>query len=222
MRVLRIGCETDVPLQRLLSFLGALYARRPDLDSEVTHMRAAEQLRRLRSGELDLGLIHRVRGASRIALEPVFPGEPLAALLPTGHRLSARRAVGLGDLRDEVLLLPPRAAHPVLHDRLMELIQDSGCRIREVRVTGGEDPRDLLLAVAEGRGVTLRQASALQGVGEFATVVTRHALEPSCSMPDTAVAWLADAPPGGAALLADLRGIARDLHNATERPDERG
>ena len=51
-----MGCAPDVPLQRLQGFLGLLYSRHGDVD--VTHLPSAVQLRELREGELDLGVVH--------------------------------------------------------------------------------------------------------------------------------------------------------------------
>jgi hypothetical protein len=136
---LRIGCVPDLPLQRLLSFLGLLYEREHALQVEVLRLRSAEQLRRVRGGELDLALVHDTGPHASIDAEPVFPGEQLAAFVAPDHRLAAAPAVGPDGLRDEVLLLFPRAADPALHDRLVAMVMSNGHGPRRVREIGARD-----------------------------------------------------------------------------------
>jgi LysR substrate binding domain len=218
VRDLRIGCVPDLPVQRLLSFLGALYACDQGLDAETVHLGSGDLLRRLRIGELDLCLTPCARDRREIELEPLFPGELLAAFLPAGHRLGDRPILAPGDLKGEILLIAPPADDPALHGQLMALLDGAGYRFRGVRETGGAHRRDVLLAVAEGRGITLGQASALRTVGELGTLVTCHLMEPPQRMPDTAVAWLARPTSRVGPLLACIRDVARDLYGSTAAP----
>jgi DNA-binding transcriptional LysR family regulator len=223
---LRCGCLPDLPLQRLQSFLGALYEREPARQIEVTHLGTIDQLRCLHLGELDLGIIHHAREHGQIEMDPLFPGEPLAAFLPMGHRLAARQSLGPEDLRNEILLVSPRAANPALRDRVMALIEGAGFQFRGVRETWGMDSRDLLLAVAEGLGITLAAYSTPAAAGELGAVVARRRLDPPASMPDTMLAWRTDPPPGLGEELAVARAVGRDLFVesgtlAEEAPKER-
>jgi LysR family transcriptional regulator, benzoate and cis,cis-muconate-responsive activator of ben and cat genes len=217
---LRVGWVPDLALQRLQAFLGPLYQRAPDLDVEVTHLRTAEQLSRLRFGELDLGIVHDTGAVADIESRPLFPGERIAAFLPVGHRLASRAALGPDELVCERLLVSPRAADPALADRLDALLAGEGYRFGGVRELRGEDARDALFAVAEGRGVTLGPASTMRVVGEAATIVSRHALQPPLWMPDTAIAWRMGPSPQLATALAAAREVARDLHGRSAPPTE--
>lgn len=58
---LRIGCVHDLPLERLLRFLAALKEHDSTVQPRVTHLPSVEQVRRLRRGELDLGVFHDAR-----------------------------------------------------------------------------------------------------------------------------------------------------------------
>jgi hypothetical protein len=206
---LHVGCVPDLPLQRLQSFLGALHAHAPRLCSEVTHLSSVEQLERLRAGALDLAVVHDARDGEAIETQPLFAGESMAAFLPTGHRLAGRPTLGPDDLRDEVLLTSPRAADPVLHDRIAATLDSAGYRFGAVHETNGSDLRDVLLAVAEGRGIALGSLSGARVVGELGAVLIRRALEPAQWMPETRIAWSA-----GAALtegVAAARAAARRL-----------
>jgi DNA-binding transcriptional LysR family regulator len=199
-------------MQALLSFTGGLYARKPDIDVEVAHLGAAEQVRRVLAGHLDLGLTHLPDADPGIEVEPVFRGEDLVAVLPLGHRLNATPAVGPCDLRGEVLLLRPRSTHPTLHDRLIELLEAAGYSFDEVRESVGTDLRDVLFAVAEARGVTLAPASALHGAAELGAMVTVHPLRPPVSFPDTVLIWRErDVSAELAEVVHVAREIAREL-----------
>jgi hypothetical protein len=94
----------------------------------------------------------------------------------------------------------------------METIRGAGIDFRAVREYGEHDPRDVLLAVAEGRGVTLAPLSTMKVDGELATVLERVALEPVLRMPDTLLAWRSDPRHGVARLIDAARAAARELH----------
>jgi LysR family transcriptional regulator, benzoate and cis,cis-muconate-responsive activator of ben and cat genes len=207
---IRLGCIPELPLQRLLSFLGALYEQEPGLQADVEHLHAADQVRRLHHGEIDLGIVH---GANDDALEAetVFPGEPLTVFLPIGHDLGSQPAVTLDNLAPEPLLVPPQATDPVLHDWLVSLAGRNGYGLGKVRETGTGHARDVLLAVADGRGFALGPRSTLRAVGEMDTVLVGRPLEPAVLLPDTVAVWRANPPPEQGAVVAAVRAATRRL-----------
>jgi len=208
--VLLIGCVPDLPLQRLRGLLGALNARNGDAGAEVVHLRTPEQLARLASGELDAAVIQHRRDVPGVAMQPLFSPERLCAFVPVGHRLARPSSVAAGELEHETLLVAPRAIDPPLHDRLMAALDTAGFRFRAVREVGGGHPRDILLAVAEHRGVAIAAASTLEVVGGTGTIVARAEIAPRLPGPDTLIAWRADDEPR----LGELIAVARELHDA--------
>lgn len=208
--VLRIGCVPDLPLQRLQGLLGALYARDGHTGAEVVHLRSREQLSRLVAGELDAAVIHHRREVPGVDMQPLFQGERLCAFVAVGHPLVRSSPLAPGDFEHETLLVAPRAIDPPLYDRLLATLDAAGGRVRSVREAGGGDPRDVLLAVAEGRGVSLAPASTLDVIGGADTIVTRCEIEPALPGPDTVIAWRTDAQPR----LEELIAVARELHGA--------
>jgi DNA-binding transcriptional LysR family regulator len=208
---LRIGCVPNLPIEHLLRFLDMVRRRRPDLPTEVIHIPATEQLRRLRDAELDVGVFHDIGGLDGLELEPLFPGEPVAAFLAPRHRLAAKDVLGPADLRDEPVVLFPRATNPLLHERLLHRIDEAGYRLDELEEAGGPDTRDLLLAIAEGRGVALLPFSFLEAL-EARALVVRRPLEPSVAWPDTVVAMRSDPPEQLRTVLEEIHAIARELH----------
>ncbi len=209
---LRIGCVAELALQQVQSFVGALYASDPHLEIELRHLPSAAQVRALQSGELDLGLLYGTCDLDGIEAVPIFPGERLAAIVPIGHRLSQRPAVMPRDLRQEELLTVPRRIDPAVHDALIARVRDAGHEFRRVREWGGGDPRDVLMAVAQGTGVALAPAPLLDTVGELATIVTSRPIDPPVRMAAIVLAWRAPANATLSPLLGVARAAARELH----------
>jgi DNA-binding transcriptional LysR family regulator len=210
---LRIACVPHLPIERLLAFLEALRARSPGLRPQVTHVTSGEQVTRLRSGELDVGIFNDAGEEEGLEEEPLFPGERLVAFLPTGHSLTERPVLGPAELEQEVLVVFPQSASLAAHDRWLALLERSGYRFAGIREAGGTHPRDLLLAVAERRGVILAPAS-LADVTGAGGLVARRELDPPVTLANTVVAWRADPPDRLTEVLAVVRQIARELRNA--------
>jgi DNA-binding transcriptional LysR family regulator len=185
---LRIGCVPYLPIQQLIAFLRGLQEHDSGLSTQVTHLIAAEQLRRLRDGELDLGIFSQAEEYGDLDLEPLAVGEPLVAYLSPEHSLTAKRVVRPRDLVEQELLMFPCTMDPPLYDRLLSLLERSGYRFRSIREGAGENWRDLLVAVARGLGVAVLPRS-LQASSEAGESVASRPLEPQLVMPDTAVAW---------------------------------
>jgi DNA-binding transcriptional LysR family regulator len=207
---LRIGCVPQLPMERLHRFLGALCETTRDCDPEVTHLPSLDQVRRLQRGDLDLGIFPHARHSGDVETEPLFAGEPLVALLSTGHRLATKPVLGPADLRQEVLATFPRDVNPALYDDLLSLIQDAGYGFRSVRPVGGSNRRDLMVAAALGLGVAIGPFSSWE-IGEAAPTVVRRPLDPPLLMPDTVLAWRAAPPRQLGAVLVAARDIAREL-----------
>jgi hypothetical protein len=211
---LRIGCVAELALQQVQSFVGALYAFDPHLETELRHLPSAAQVPALRAGALDLGLLYCTGDLAGIRAVPIFPGERLAAIVPIGHRLAQRAVLTPGDLREEELLTVPRRVDPAVHDALIARVRESGHEFRRVREWGAGDPRDVLMAVAHGNGVALAPAPLLDTVGELATIVTSCPTDPPVQMPTTMLAWRASPSATVIPLLEVARAAARELHGA--------
>jgi hypothetical protein len=211
---MRIGCTPYLGAQRLQAFLGACYAHAQDLDVEVFHLTSAVQRRRLRRDELDLGLIdpHDVDADRGVETQPLFPGDQLALFLPIQHSLAAYERLDPRAVAAQTLLTRPRAMDPDFHETLMSRIARAGYRFAEVRERGGADPRDVLFAVAEGRGVTIGPLSLRMAAGDIGALVCARPLHPPQAMPDTRVAWRADPSARLRHRLAVIRPLAAGLH----------
>jgi DNA-binding transcriptional LysR family regulator len=211
--LLRIGCVHDLPLGRLLRFLAALTEHDPTVQPGVTHLPSVEQVRRLRRGELDLGVFHDGREHADIETEPLFAGEPMVVLLASDHPLAAKQVLGPGDLRDELVVTFSRDADPPLHDRVLAAIDAAGYRFRGVYEAAGADARDLVPAAAQNMGVAFAPSSVMS-VDERGAGVARRLLDPAPSMPETVVAWHAKPQRWPTAVLDNIRAVGRKLANS--------
>jgi DNA-binding transcriptional LysR family regulator len=207
---LRFGCSLNFPLELMQRLLEALQERAPALQVEVAHLRGLEQVSRLRSGELDVGIFPYAQDHEGIETESLFAGEPMAAFLPPDHRLTDKDILGPEDLLQEVLVTFPRELNPALHEWLIGQLQGAGYRFANVREASGADPRDSMLAVVEGFGVVLGTMRFAE-VGEARNLVERRQLDPPLAMPDIVVAWRANPPAHLREALDALRDAASSL-----------
>jgi DNA-binding transcriptional LysR family regulator len=211
----RIGCVADLPLASLQRFLEGLHRRDPSLRPEVMHLVTVEQLRRLRAGELELGILYYVEDLELdgIEVEPLFEGTEMVALVPERHPAAAQERVGPDDLAGEDLVIFPRAVNPALHDWLVERIAEAGYRFRGVHDASGREPRDVVLAVAEGAGVALVPVvfeDAQAGGGGL----VRRPLEAPIAMPPIVVGSHADPPEPLRPFIELARAVAGELRAA--------
>jgi DNA-binding transcriptional LysR family regulator len=216
---LSVGCLPHLRLQQLQAFLGALYARTPDLDAEVFHLSSSEQYRRLHNAELELALLDVPASGDEVRTRPLYPGDPLAVFLPLHHPLAACERLGAGALAGRRLLTSPNACDPAFHALLMSHVGEYG--FGAVLQRGGHDVRDLLFAVAEGQGLTIAPKSLHRVFGDVGSLLTTRPLDPPRSMPDTLLAWRADPPAHLRGVVATAQEEARRLRAAADVRSER-
>ncbi len=166
--------------------LAALAERLPELVVETQVLATPAILAGVADGSLDAGIVRCAPTGE------VLRREPQGVLLHPNHPLAAREAIGVGELRDQLILIHPRAENPGHYDALLALL-DFTPRLLERRVTF-----DLALTpVAEGRGVMIAGVSAR---------VPSLAWRPLAPETTLDVHLLADGPFADAAL-----GVAREL-----------
>ena len=78
--------------------------------------------------------------------------EPVAAVLPVGHRLAGAESLALGDLAGEPWVLTARSTWPPWHRKYDRDFAAAGFEPRVVQ--RGTSPQNLLALVAAGIGVT--------------------------------------------------------------------
>jgi DNA-binding transcriptional LysR family regulator len=207
---LRVACNFQFPVDLMQRLLEAWLGRAPGLQVDVVHLRALEQVSRLRADELDLAIVHHAQDHDEIETETLFAGEPLAAFLPLGHPLAEKDVLRAGDLSQETLVTFPRVLNPALYAWILRQLQDGGYRFAELWEASGVDSRDLVLPVANGRGILVAPIGVAEGA-RARHLVERRPLDPPLAMPDTVVAWRASPSAHVLEALDALRDAARSL-----------
>ena len=167
---LRLGFVSAVLSPELVEVLRSFRERHPEVQLLMQDLPPAEQLAALRQGTLDGGFIglppsERTPGIQMLP----WREESLAAFVPFGHPLAARRQIDLRALAGEALVAVSSEAAPAFAAYLLEVCGEAGFRPRIVL----ESPRAQAVAVmvAAGTGIALLPASLSRVVGDAAAVI---------------------------------------------------
>jgi DNA-binding transcriptional LysR family regulator len=213
---LKIGCLLWLPTVRLQHFIAELKKRDQSLRTEVTHLLGRDQVERLRSGQLDLGVLWHPEDYPELEYSPLFPGGAIGVALPSEHRLANKEVLTPDDLATETLIMFPRSSNPAFFEKLEAMLHGAGYTFSGVHETS-TDPRDMLLAVEGGLGVALTP-TFVEELGEGRSLVYRP-LDPEILLPDLIVAWRANAPRRLRSLLTAVRESAAVLYEAAGKAD---
>ncbi len=147
---LRIAFLSSVANHLLPPVVRGLGEQAPELAINTEELPIAQLVTRLREGTLDAGLSRPPLVDDLVAEEIMC--EPVAAVLPTGHRLADAEALTLADLAGESWVLTARSTWPPWHRKYDRDFAAAGYEPRVVQ--RGTSPQNLLALVAAGVGVT--------------------------------------------------------------------
>ncbi|MDR3402617.1 MAG: LysR substrate-binding domain-containing protein [Chthoniobacter sp.] len=167
---LRLGFVSAVLSPELVEVLRSFRERHPEVQLLMQDLPPAEQLAALRRGTLDGGFIGLPPGERTPGIQMLpWRQEALAAFVPFGHPLAARRQIDLRALTGEALVAVSSEAAPAFAAWLRAVCGQAGFRPRIVL----ESPRARAVAVmvAAGTGIALLPASLSRVVGDAAAVV---------------------------------------------------
>lgn len=180
---LAIGMVGSAVRHPLPTIIRAFRARYPAVTLSFHVLPTTTQVERLRAATLDLGLLRPPLPGAADDLELVsISREPLVAVLPSDHRLAARRRLAVAALADEPFVLFPRALGPGLYDEITALCRRGGFT-PEPAQEAVQMPTIVGL-VAAGCGVSIVPGSAAQPRPEVVFVP----LSPSVRLVDLAIA----------------------------------
>jgi DNA-binding transcriptional LysR family regulator len=139
---------------------------RPGVELELRERPTVDQLRAVRAGVADVGLVRPpIDDDDELLVQSVLRERTVAAL-PAGHRLAALSRVPLRRLAAEPLVLFPRDQAPGFHDLLIDSLAGAGAAPRVIQYA--PEMLTIIGLVAAGTGVSLVPASvnrlALDGV----------------------------------------------------------
>jgi DNA-binding transcriptional LysR family regulator len=139
---------------------------RPGVEIELRERSTIDQLRAVRAGVVDVGLVRPpIEDDDELRVQTVLRERTVAAL-PSAHELAALRRIPLHRLAAEPLVLFPREQAPGYHDLLIGAL--AGARAGPRVIQYAPEMLTIIGLVAAGMGVSLAPASvsrlALEGV----------------------------------------------------------
>jgi DNA-binding transcriptional LysR family regulator len=203
-----IGFETGTAYFGLLqTIVSAFRHREPRITVRLAPMSSAEQWDALHTGQIALGYGFYPPADGSLAFLEVVQ-DHLGVVLPTGHRLAASTKLTLADLRDERVLLQPRAQYPRLHDDIV-----TAARLRGITLdvaAGDIDLEALLTHVACGDAITFLPRR-IQGILDHGPAVWRPVADLDVQASDV-VMWRPD--DAETPLMRPLLAIVRETRDA--------
>jgi DNA-binding transcriptional LysR family regulator len=157
----------------------------PNLTYRLHELGSPEQMEQLRGGSLDVGFVRPLVADDVLVFEPVWR-ERFVIALPDDHRLAAREAVDLAELKDERFVVLPRGNAPVLSDVSLSICLSYGFSPRIVEE--GNSPAALVM-VSMGHCVALIPESIQDA--PFKGIAYRPLIRPTPQV-DLAVAYRRD------------------------------
>ena len=153
---LRIGIASSIANSMLPDLLRQFRHRYPDVDLDLHHLTAEQQLKALGDRQLDIGfevVPDEVLQSDIFHCIPVVT-ESLVVVLPTEHILAKKQTIDLLDLADEPLLLPSIQAFP-FYETFIQHCQQAGFQPNLVKTTTATWMLTLLSLVAAGIGLAI-------------------------------------------------------------------
>ncbi|MEU7581101.1 LysR family transcriptional regulator [Streptomyces sp. NPDC041068] len=223
--LLRAALPPDIAGETVAEILAEFQRRHEGVELELHELPTAEQLARLASHDLDVGLIHHPCDVTGLGLGPVLRRE-LGVLLPREAPAAALAEVPLTALRDHDLILFPRANAPALHDDLLTTCARNGYTPAAIRHGQGTSFIRGLIRSAGSVAFRPREARPADAAGDDPDIVWRPlagaplALRSSVAWPqgrsDAAVTAFAEATTHAmwktAAVTTDVPANSRPVH----------
>jgi len=157
MAALQVAVPPDTTPAMLATMVGRFAAAHPQTRLELREATTDDQIRDLRRGELDIGVVRHPCDTVGLTCGAKMR-RPLGVLLPGTHRLASRRTIELADLNGSPLVVFPRAMAPGLYDHLLAVCRDHGFMPGTIR--HARNPNFVQGLVLAGLGVHLNEQPA--------------------------------------------------------------
>ena len=150
---LTIGLVSSALLEVLPHALRALRAAAPGVQVVLREMSNAEQAEALRTGEIDVGLMHTPVAVSGRMRERLLLRERLVAAVPADFPVAADGCVGLVDIARTGLVIFPERQLPAFYAGVLDAIRQAG--LAAPMVQEANRTLTVLACVAGGCGLAL-------------------------------------------------------------------
>ena len=153
---LRLGVVTPATSPQLASVLRQFHQRFPGVQLALFDLTSIEQLRRLRAGELDMGLLR--PPVNFPELEWKFAEEsPQVLAAPTGHRLLNKRQLEWKDFDGEKLVMIQPGQQHGYYDAFLAACANAGAKVHAAQYA--HDIQSKMWLISAGFGVAPTTAS---------------------------------------------------------------
>jgi DNA-binding transcriptional LysR family regulator len=205
---LRVGFGYWTDLTKVCVAVKRFHQTQAAVRVELYSMNVPDQVAALRQGRIDAGLLRPPVTDPTLDSEFLF-SEPFVVAMSKKHRLAKRKRVPIVALKDEPIIMGPRATLPFFFDLTLKLFHDAGF-VPNVHHEV-DYPTMVLGLVGSGLGISLVPTS-IRKIQSAGTVFVP--LLPSSPILETAVAWRRNgAPP----TLNDFLQILRDVASSARR-----
>ncbi|MBB6144506.1 DNA-binding transcriptional LysR family regulator [Silvibacterium bohemicum] len=151
-----VGFNSTAGIQLIPEIVKTFRTRYPDVDIRMREMGMDAQLAALRSGEIDVAITYALPDEEFCTRQ--LPPEPLLIALNSHHPMADREVISLGELTDDVLIVPARYVAATLSNAILALCENAGFTPRYIQeITTWPSALGL---VAFGYGVLLIPATA--------------------------------------------------------------
>jgi len=202
---IRLGFMSAASFNVIPDAMARFRSAYPDVEVLLSELNSDEGLEAVRTGQLDLCLLHPPRTVDpALNIETIWL-EPLVVVLPPKHRLADLQRISLRRLKSEPWVFWQREFASRLYDEVIAACAAAGFEPRVAQRT--RRATTTISMVASGIGVALLPITAARlGIGG---AIYRHLRPPGIAVP-VAFAWRQDrAEPLWANLMAVVRDSAR-------------
>src|SRR5262249_44782314 len=184
---IRIGFVTVAAIAVIPNATARFRSAYPDVEVLLQDIQSDEGLEAVRTGQLDLCLLHPPRIVDpALNIETIWL-EPLVAVLPPKHPLADKQRISLQRLRSEQWVISPREIATRLYDEIIAACAAAGFEPRVAQRT--MQSTTIISMVASGIGVALLPISSARLA--FGGAVYRELRPPRITIP-VAFAWRRD------------------------------
>jgi DNA-binding transcriptional LysR family regulator len=155
---IRVGFVSSVLPWYLPMLARQLRLRFPGIELELKDMPTPEQIRALRAGELDFGIVRLPVDATQIVARALFD-EPFVVAVPEEHPFADRERLNARDLAGQPCFVLARRFAPGFHDELLLAFAQRGVSLQIDRTFG--EFTSMAALVGAGLGVGLIPQLAL-------------------------------------------------------------
>jgi LysR family hydrogen peroxide-inducible transcriptional activator len=186
---LRIGAIYTIGPYLLPRLVPLLRARAPKMPLMIQENFTHKLIETLKSGELDVAVLALPVEEPGLVAQPVYD-EMFRALVPAGHPWAKLKAVEVGRLLDEQLLMLGRGN--CFRDQVLDLCTRAGAG--GPQVLEGSSLETIRLMVASGVGVTVMPASAVDGLPKDDPLLRARPFVEPAPMRRVGMVWRASFP----------------------------